>query len=225
MQYKAVVFDRDLTLTYFNPEKDLWRDRMISEWLGRPFVLQPEAKREAFLRAGSNRWCRTVDEERAFYREVFRQMLISAGVTEQLERRTDVLFGELWCNFDRLLYPETVPVLDYFKSRGYRLGVLSDTRPSLRMTLEQLGIAHYFDSFVCCSIVGAHKPDPILYEIALEELGVSAAECIYIDDHPPAAEGARAAGMASFLLDRTAERRVGWTASCLRDLIDFVENP
>ena len=224
MQYKAIFFDRDLTLTYFNPDKIAWRDRIISEWLGRPFSFAPDVLDSLSLRVHVEpRWCKTVEHEKTYYREYYRQMLLAAGVTERLEERTEILFQELWCNFDRLLYPETIPVLEYFRSKGYRMGVISDTRPSLRMTLEQLGIDHYFDCFVCCSIVGAHKPDSIVYETALRELNVTAQESIYVDDHPPAAEGARAMGFASFLLDRTAKHPEGWTVSCLRDLIKIAE--
>lgn len=40
MKYKAIFFDRDGTLTYFTQEKELWRDKLISEWSGKPFELQ-----------------------------------------------------------------------------------------------------------------------------------------------------------------------------------------
>ena len=39
MRYKAVFFDRDGTLTYFDKEKELWRDQIISQWSGKTFEL------------------------------------------------------------------------------------------------------------------------------------------------------------------------------------------
>ena len=39
MNYKAIFFDRDGTLTYFTTEKEAWRDRTISEWSEKPFEL------------------------------------------------------------------------------------------------------------------------------------------------------------------------------------------
>ena len=39
VKYKAVFFDRDGTLTYFDKEKEIWRDQIISEWSGKPFKL------------------------------------------------------------------------------------------------------------------------------------------------------------------------------------------
>ena len=92
-----------------------------------------------------------------------------------------MLFRELWCNGDRLLFPETREVLEYFRGRGYKMGVISDTSPSLEYTLEQLGIAKYFDSFTA-SPVGAGKPSPVIYQAALDS-GVRAEESLYVDDH------------------------------------------
>ena len=39
MEYKAIFFDRDGTLTYFDKEKELWRDQIISQWSDKPFEL------------------------------------------------------------------------------------------------------------------------------------------------------------------------------------------
>ncbi len=36
MRYKAIFFDRDGTLTYFDKEKEQWRDTLISQWSGKP---------------------------------------------------------------------------------------------------------------------------------------------------------------------------------------------
>lgn len=39
MKYKAIFFDRDGTLTYFDENKEKWRDIIITEWSGKPFGL------------------------------------------------------------------------------------------------------------------------------------------------------------------------------------------
>ena len=39
MNYKAIFFDRDGTLTYFDSKKELWRNNIISEWSGKPFCI------------------------------------------------------------------------------------------------------------------------------------------------------------------------------------------
>ena len=48
-----------------------------------------------------------------------------------------------------IAYPETVKTLDWFRAKGYKLGVISDTSPSLRLTIKQAGLDEYFDSYTC----------------------------------------------------------------------------
>ena len=39
MRYKAIFFDRDNTLTYYNPEKVRWQHETVSSWSGKPLEL------------------------------------------------------------------------------------------------------------------------------------------------------------------------------------------
>lgn len=55
MKYKAVFFDRDGTLTYFDKEKEEWRDRMIGEWSGKPFALPYDKMMRLFELASEGR--------------------------------------------------------------------------------------------------------------------------------------------------------------------------
>ena len=225
MKYKAIFFDRDNTLTYYYPEKIKWQNEIISAWSGKPLDLPYEKTMVLFDRAaeGKKPWYKNVEDERAFFRRYYRYLLISEGVEDSIEERTELLLRELWCNNDRLLFPDTVEVLDYFFRRGYKMGVISDTSPSLEYTLQQLGIAGYFSSFIASSIVGASKPSPIIFNAALDSLGVTAKESIYVDDYSPEADGARALGFTSFLIDRKGEKCGKWTIRSLKELIGFVE--
>lgn len=55
MKYKAIFFDRDGTLTYFNTEKDQWRNKTIERWSGRSFKLPYEKMMDLFTKASQNR--------------------------------------------------------------------------------------------------------------------------------------------------------------------------
>lgn len=226
MRYKAIFFDRDNTLTYYNQEKVAWQDRMVSVWSGKPLELPYEKMMKLFGQAAEGRtpWYKTVDDEREFFRRYYKYLLLGEGVTKQVEERAEMLFREIWCNNDRLLFPETVEVLEYFRVHGYRMGVISDTSPSLEYTLQQLGIAKYFSSFTASSLVGAGKPSPIIYQAALSSLGVTAEESIYVDDYAPEADGARVLGFTSFLIDRKGKADGEWTITNLKDLIRFAED-
>lgn len=226
MKYKAVFFDRDGTLTCFNPEKETWRDNTISGWSGKPFVLPYDKMMNLFLLAAEGRkpWYKNIEDEREFTKRYYRFLLMGEGVTGDIDSRSEMLFSELWCNGDRLLFPETVEVLEYFYQKGYKMGVISDTSPSLEYTLQQLGIAKYFTSFTASSLVGAGKPSPIIFNAALNAQGVRASESLYVDDYKPEADGAREQGFTSFLIDRGADNKDEWTISSLNQLVEFTES-
>lgn len=226
MKFKAIFFDRDNTLTYFNQEKVRWQNETVASWSGKPLELPYEKMMELFSQASEGRtpWYRNLEDEREFFRRYYKYLLLGEGVTEDVDERAGLLFRELWCNNDRVLFPETVEVLAYFHKRGYRMGVISDTSPSLQYTLEQLGVAKYFSSFTASSLVGAGKPSPIIYNAALASLGVTAEESIYVDDYPPEADGARELGFTSFLIDRKGQYGGKWAIASLTELIRFVES-
>ena len=225
VKYKAIFFDRDGTLTYFNPTKKEWLENTVSGWTGKGFELPYDKMMSLFYLAaeGKTPWYKTVDDERGFFKRYYRHLLIGEGVTEEIEDRATLLFQELWCNHDRLPYPETVEVLEYFYSRGYKMGVISDTSPSLEHTLQQLDLAKYFTSFTASSLVGAGKPSPIIFNAALNAQGVTAAESLYVDDYDMEADGARKQGFTSFHLDRSRRISGEWMIHDLKGLVDFVE--
>lgn len=226
MKYKAIFFDRDGTLTYYNPEKIKWRDEIIESWSGHRFDMTYEKMMHLFEAAsqGKRPWYKTLDDEKAFFKRYYRHMLDGENVHDKAEERAELLFSELWCSNDRLLFDDVIETLDYFKQHGYKMGVISDTSPSLEYSLQQLSIAKYFSSFTASSLVGASKPSPIIFNAALSAQGVSAEQSIYVDDYKPEADGARALGFTSFLIDRTCKSSGMWTVSSLSELINFVES-
>ena len=225
MKYKAIFFDRDGTLTYYVQEKNNWRDRLIEEWSGKPFELPYDKMTMLFNKAKENRpyKYKNLEDEKEFFQRYYKYLLIEEGVTEKVEEKAKLLFDELWCNGDRALYSETIEVLEYFKNKGFKIGVISDTSPSLQYSLEQLGIAKYFDSFIASSLVGAGKPSPIIFNVALDSVGVKAEESLYVDDYKPEADGARKQGFTSFLIDRNLKEKKEWEISSLKEITDFVE--
>ena len=224
-KYKAIFFDRDGTLTYFTAEKEAWRDKTISEWSGKSFELNYDKMMSLFNLASEGRkpWYKTLQDEQEFFKRYYYHLLVGEGVTEDVENKAELLKNELWCNGDRALFSDTAEVLEYFKKHGYKMGVISDTSPSLEFTLQQLGIAKYFTSFTASSLVGAGKPSPIIFNAALEAQEVSASESIFVDDCKEEADGAREQGFTAFFLDRSGKAKDEWTINNLKQLIDFVE--
>lgn len=64
--------------------------------------------------------------------------------------------------------------------------------------LERLGLATLVDTIVISESEGVKKPDPVIFQRALERLEVSPAEAVYVGDHPVAdVQGSVAAGLSA----------------------------
>ena len=66
------------------------------------------------------------------------------------------------------------------------------------------------------SEVGLRKPDPAIYELAAERLGLPPAACVYVDDLPGNLKPARALGMATVLHRGDAEATLAEIGALLR---------
>ena len=215
--YKAAFFDRDHTLLRGDPAAKQQRIEMIERWAGKPLVQPPGL----FDQLYNGQQLMTVEKEIAFWRAYFAELLLLQGITEKIASRADELFDAFWLK-GSVVYPETVPVLDWFAAHGYRMGVISDTFPSLKLTLEAVGLAKYFEVFVCSDQVGVMKPDPLIYQTALNLMGVSAQESLYVDDYDVEADGARALGFTAFHICRETEPKEKWDIASLQEMVEFL---
>lgn len=78
----------------------------------------------------------------------------------------------------------------------YRTAILSNAWPGARRALtERWGLADAVDEMIISAEEGVAKPDPAIYRIALERLGVGPSEAVFVDDMAINVEAARALGM------------------------------
>jgi len=82
------------------------------------------------------------------------------------------------------LMPNTVEVLTALKEKGFKLGIVSNNYVSIHQTLEELGLAPFFDCIVISEEVGLQKPDPAIIQLACNRCSVSPEQTIYVGDHP-----------------------------------------
>ncbi|MDO4490913.1 MAG: HAD family hydrolase [Lachnospiraceae bacterium] len=77
-----------------------------------------------------------------------------------------------------------VETLEALKQMGYRLGVISNimSRTFVPRVLEEYGIREYFEELVLSSECGIRKPNPKIFDIALEKTGLTKEECCYVGD-------------------------------------------
>jgi putative hydrolase of the HAD superfamily len=79
---------------------------------------------------------------------------------------------------------------------GVQLAVVSNWDVALLEYLEELGLARHFVTVVTSAEAGAPKPDPRIFELALERLRVPPSRALHVGDSEADEVGARAAGMA-----------------------------
>lgn len=100
-------------------------------------------------------------------------------------------------------FADAAPLLLACRARGVRTAVVSDWDCGLAGHLATLGLAAGIEVVVVSAEVGVTKPDPRIFRVALERLGVSPAAALHVGDDPRRdLAGAAAAGIAGVLLDR-----------------------
>lgn len=97
-----------------------------------------------------------------------------------------------------------VQTLEYCCDRGYVLGLVTNGSRDIQYgKIDLLGLRGYFHSIVISGEVGIWKPDPAIYQLALERLGTPADKTLFIGDHPVNdIQGAERAGMDTVWLKR-----------------------
>jgi glucose-1-phosphatase len=104
-------------------------------------------------------------------------------------------FCELWSSIflPGPLVPEAM--LEGLRRR-YRLLLLSNTNAiHFAMIRANYPIVRHFDDFILSHEVGAAKPDPRIYRVAVERAGCLPEECFFTDDIEPFVEAARRIGI------------------------------
>lgn len=139
------------------------------------------------------------------WRDYFRILLARVGAApEWTEEMIDVLWEAhhrvgLWT----VAIEGSVEAVRTLKALGYRIGVVSNAEGRVEQDLNAAGYDGLLDTVVDSHVVGVEKPDPRIFQIALERLGADPASSVYLGDVPSVdVAGARAAGVAPILLDR-----------------------
>ena len=188
---RGLIFDFDgLILDTESPEFTSWRDIFaehgctlpLEEWavcIGTADVFDPCARLEELLG-------RSIDRE---------------TVRAERRRRSDALIAA------QTPLPGVVERLGEAHRMGMRLAVASSSsREWVEGHLERLGLAPYFHCVRCSDHVERVKPDPALYRVALEGLGLGPEEAIAFEDSPNGILAAKRAGIFCVAIPNAATR-------------------
>lgn len=101
-----------------------------------------------------------------------------AKIAEDLANMWEVTY------FIRKLRPNVIEMLEGLKTRGYKLGVISNTMSlySVFDVLEGYGIRNYFQDVTLSSVTGLRKPNSDIFEISLRQMQSKAENSMYVGD-------------------------------------------
>ena len=97
--------------------------------------------------------------------------------------------------------PDVAPALAALRDRGLRLVVVSNANGRLRHLFDRVDLTKWFDHVLDSHEWGVEKPDPRLFQLALEESRADAANTVHVGDlYHVDVMGARAAGLREGIL-------------------------
>ncbi len=143
------------------------------------------------------------DEERGWV--YFNLLLDHAGIVRSAA--TAAALAELKAWHDRHCLWDDVPegveaALQRMRAAGLRMAVVSNSNGTVRLVLERLGLAGLFEEVLDSAVEGVEKPDPRIFQLALERLGVSPEGALFVGDiYHVDVVGGRGAGLRVVMVD------------------------
>jgi HAD superfamily hydrolase (TIGR01509 family) len=183
--FDAVIFDLDGVIV----DSEIWWDEVRREWAaerGRPWTA---ADRAAVMGANSAQWSRTMRERLAVEEPA---AAIEAAIVAGVVRR-----------FAHQGAPEIEGAAEAIRriAAGWPLAVASSAHRSvIDAALAATGLRDLFRVVVSSDEVEHGKPQPDVYRLTAERLGVAPGRCLVVEDSLNGVLAARAAGMTVVLV-------------------------
>jgi putative hydrolase of the HAD superfamily len=215
MRHRAVVFDLWQTLVSWPAESaQELNDRLAETW-----GADPEAFHEAWL---SRRKERELGPIEPHLRSIAEELELPGDLEAVMTMRRDWTFESLVPRED------AVPTLEELRRRGHLLGMISACSQDVPEVWARTPFGTLFDSTVFSCSVGFSKPDPRIYLLVCDELGVEPGDCLFVGDGAnDELPGAERSGMTALQLRAPGERLTAdgerWTGDYVERLSDVLE--
>lgn len=196
---RAVLLDRDETIS----TTDASVYRQAADWIAGQWHKNPAFVRDTLIRHWQNKsgdwWqLRTLDDEEVFWQEYGKELFHLLDIPGDQS-------GQLLRHYPYERYMKVVPgtrqVLQTLRQRGLKIGVLSNTLPSIEATLKQLGVHDLIDVALATCTLGVHKPQPEAFVLAAQALAVPPQAVLFLDDRLENVQAAREVGMQAHQID------------------------
>ena len=206
---KAVFFDFYNTLVSFDPPRQELQVTACREFgievdrkaIPRGYWVADDLMSRENARSPINK--RPLQEGLAFWADYEAILLKTAGVEVSKELALQIFTRLRQLDRRLILFDDVLPILGVLKGRGIALGLVSNLSRGLDGHISELGLTAYVDFAITSAEIGAEKPHPPIFLVALERARVSASEAIHIgDQYHSDVLGAKGVGINPLLLDR-----------------------
>jgi putative hydrolase of the HAD superfamily len=130
--------------------------------------------------------------EADFLEQIAAELAPELGHRPEMHRFSEIYFEALEPN------PPMVELMRELRGRGLRMGLLTNNvREWEPLWKAMVPVEEIFEEIVDSAFVSCRKPEPRIYEIMLERIGVEAGSCLFVDDVEVNCEAARELGMTA----------------------------
>ena len=120
---------------------------------------------------------------------------------EPYERELRQIYNVLAEKGEVPLKPHTIELLSAMKNAGMKIAIASSsTREEVTTQMEMLGALPYFDTCVCGDQVTRSKPDPEIFLLACDALGVKPEDAVGLEDSYNGVRACKASGLYTIMV-------------------------
>jgi len=210
---RAVLFDADGIL-YYRTNKDEEQNAFIQQF-GKPGCNVTETeinqlRHQAFI--GQI----TFEQYKARVLNLYGitdPVLLSDGIQRALQEKEKIQF-----------FDGAQETLQKLKDRNLYLGIVTDTAQPLHIKINKLergGIGYFWDAITPSSEVGVQKPDPRIYQLTLQQLGVKPDQAVFVGHKTSELDGARRVGLKTVAFNYDADAKADYYIHHFSDLADL----
>jgi putative hydrolase of the HAD superfamily len=176
MKYKAVIFDLFGTLV---PNMSLSEHRAVLTRMAHVLSAPPDDFAQLWFDTFNERSTGIFQSPHDNVEYICRTLGVSVNET-QVKLATRIRFD--YAVQSMMPRPDAIETLSCLKSYGYKTGLISDCSAEAPAIWKDTPFVELIDVAIFSCSVGVKKPDPRIYRIATDQLGVEPKTCLYVGD-------------------------------------------
>lgn len=136
------------------------------------------------------------------------------------ERKNEKYVAALDTLTPEAILPGVMPFLTFLKEKQIRIGVGSSSK-NAPLILDKIGLRTYFDAVSSGWDTDHSKPDPDIFLIAAQKLGIPPEECVVIEDADAGITAARRAGMYAIAVGSAKDNQKADYGACSLETLPY----